>query len=128
MAAFAFGHTQHKPEASSQAEQELIALSRKAVDDCIGGDLFVLDGAAPKAPLGVPGKATARGKYYSVELADPQARIDGGLAVVTGRVLFKGGLSEWQTKDSSHSVTIRFARREGLWEFVGLCLGECAAE
>ena len=128
MSASALGQTQSKQTGLSQTERELVALSRKAVDDCIGKEIVVIDDATYKAPTGVPGRATVVGKYDAVELADTQTRVDGDVAVVTGRVVFKGGLPEWQTKEHSSGVTIRFSRREGRWEFIGLCLGKCAAE
>ena len=128
MSAPALSRTQNKPTALGQTEQELVALSRKAVDDCIGKEIVVLEGAPSKTPLGVMEKAVVRGEFDAVELVDAQTHIDGGLAVVTGRVVFKGGLPEWQTNESSSGVTIRFARREGRWEFIGLCLGKCASE
>jgi len=128
MSAFALSQTQNKRAVLSQAEMELIALSKKAVDDCIGKEIVVVEDATPKTPFGVTGNATVKGKFDAVELADTKTRIDGDLAAVTGRVVFKGGLPEWQTKESSSDVTIRFFRREGQWEFVGLCMGKCAAE
>jgi len=128
MSAVALSQTQSEKVNPSQTEQELAALSRKAVDECIGKEIVVIDDASYKAPTDVPGGATVRGKYAAVELADTQTRVDGEVAVVTGRVVFKGGLPEWQTKEHSSGVTIRFARQKGQWEFAGLCLGKCAAE
>jgi hypothetical protein len=128
VSALAVGQTHNRRAAPSQTERELAALSQKAVDDCIGREFVVIDEATYKAPVGVPGRAAVAGKYDAVELADTQARVDGDVAVVTGRVVFKGGLPEWQAKEHSSGVTIRFLRREGRWEFVGLCLGKCAAE
>ena len=128
MSALALSQTQGKQAGLSRTEQELATLSRKAVDDCIGKEIVVIDEATYKAPTGVPGSATVRGKYDAVELADMKTRVDGDVAVVTGRVVFKGGLPEWQTKEHSSGVTIRFSRQKGQWEFIGLCLGKCADE
>ena len=128
MSAFALSQTQNKRTALSQAEQELDALSRKAVADCIGKEIVVVEDATSKAPLGMMPVAVVKGQFDAVELTDVQTQINGDLAVVTGRVVFKGGLPEWQTKETSSGVTIRFSRREGQWKFVGLCMGKCAAE
>jgi hypothetical protein len=120
--------TQNKNAVLSQTETELIALSQKAVDTCIGKEIVVAEDDALRTPFGMMGTATVKGKFEAVELADTKTRIDGDIAVVTGRIVFKGGLPEWKTKESSSGVTIRFSRRKGHWEFVGLCMGKCAAE
>ena len=127
MSASAPSRTPNKHAVPSQSEGELIALSRKAVDDCVGKEIAVVDDATPQAPSGMAGSAAVRGKFHAVELADTKIRIDGDLAVVVGRVVFKGGPPEWQAKESSHDVIIRFSSRKGRWEFVGLCMGRCAA-
>jgi hypothetical protein len=128
MSGFALSQARNKNAVPSQTETELIALSQKAVDASIGKEIVVVEDAALKTPFGMMGNATVKGKFDAVELADTKTHIDGDLAVVTGRVVFKGGLPELQTKESSSSVTIRFSRRKGQWEFVGLCMGKCAAE
>ena len=128
MSAFALSQTPNKGAVLGRTEAELIALSRKAVDDCAGKEIVVVEDAALKNPFGVMAHATVKGKFEAVELADAETRVEGDLAVVTGRVVFKGGLPEWQTKESSSGVTIRFSRRKGQWEFVSLCMGKCAAE
>ena len=128
VSAFALSLTPNKGAALGQTETELIALSQKAVDACVGKAIVVVEDAAPKTPFGVMATATVKGKFEALELADAETRVEGDLAVVTGRVVFKGGLPEWQTKESSSGVTIRFSRRKGQWEFVSLCMGKCAAE
>lgn len=128
MSALALGQTQNRHTAPSRAEQELAALSRKAVAECIGKEIIVVEDAAAPDPLSTMSKAVVKGQFDAVELTDVRTQINGELALVTGRVVFKGGLPEWQTKEPSSGVTIRFSRREGRWQFVGLCMGKCAAE
>ena len=99
-------------------ERELVGLSRKAVVNGVGNEIIVADRFT--------GTATVQGKFDTVELVDAKPNINGDRAVVTGRVVFKGGLPEWHTSEKSSGVTIRFIRREGQWRFVGLCLGDCA--
>lgn len=128
MSVLALGQTQNRPTTLSRTEQELTALSRKAVAECIGKEIIVVEDAASPDPLSTMSKAVVKGQFDAVELTDVRTQFKGELAVVTGRVVFKGGLPEWQTNEPSSGVTIRFSRREGRWQFVGLCMGKCAAE
>jgi hypothetical protein len=127
LSVLAVSQTQDKQAALGQTERELAALSQKALDECGGREIVVIDDATYNAPTGVLDRAAVAGAYDTVELADTKARVDGNVAVVTGRVVFKGGLPGWQTKEHSSGVTIRFRRQKGQWEFVSLCLGKCAA-
>jgi hypothetical protein len=127
LSAFALSQTQNKRRALSQPEQELATLSQKAVADSIGKEIIVVEDTTSQTPLGAMPVAVVRGQFDAVGLTDLQTRINGNQAVVTGRVVFKGGLPEWQTKESSSGVTIRFSRQEGQWKFVSLCMGKCAA-
>jgi hypothetical protein len=129
MSAFALGQQKNgHPVVPGRAEQELVALSRKAVADCIGKQILTVEDAASKAPPGAMAHVVVKGEFDAVELTGARTRIDGELAVVTGRVVFKGGPPEWEIKEPSVDVTIRFSGREGRWKFVGLCMGKCAAE
>ena len=128
MSAFALSQTQVRRTALSQTEQELATLSRKVVADSIGKEIVVVEDATPKPSSGAMPAAIVKGQFDAVELTDLRTRINGDLAVVAGRVVFKGGLPDWQTKETSSGVTIRFSKREGQWKFISLCMGKCAAE
>jgi len=128
MSVLALSQTQNRQTPLSQSEQELVALSHKAVADCIGKEIVVVKDSTSQSSLGVMPVAVVKGHFDAVELTEVQTRIDGDQAMVTGRVVFKGGLPEWQTKETSSGVLIRFSRRDGEWQFAGLCMGKCPAE
>jgi hypothetical protein len=109
--------TQRKQVALRQTERELIALSRQAVVNGVSSDIVVENRFT--------GTASTQGKFDTVEFVDAKPSINGDRALVSGRVVFKGGLPGWRAKETSTGVKIGFIKREGRWQLLDLCLGDC---